>query len=375
MTMDNRSTSSFGDYSSLLSNSGVKVFDASARVLHASNQYAGYGFIALLGLAQRLQVNFLPPTWHAIASVFGKGGQATINYALLESPLSLALKIFNPSLEDPLKEIVQEMAVLSHPAVRSHEHIVRLQGLSFEILSEDEVRPMLVFQRSHLGDLSQFVRSERFKHLSIGGKLNLCADVGFAFRDMHHNRNDLLLQSLFESKRVTGIIHGDIKPSNVLVFENGSRIVAKVADFGCATHFQSEDDMISLPISEPWNAPEHKGQNFYPLQAKRADLYSFALLCAWLLSETGSPSSSSPTNLAFVGVAQYTSKISLLRHLKTSNDEVLVAWAVSVVRNNSCLDNGTKVDLTEFFESTLTRDPQSRCIELGRLLHLLVPNR
>ena len=46
---------------------------------------------------------------------------------------------------------------------------------------------VLVFEKSHLGDLHRFERLKKFKSLSMDDKLNLCTDVGIAIKDMHNN--------------------------------------------------------------------------------------------------------------------------------------------------------------------------------------------
>lgn len=58
-------------------------------------------------------------------------------------------------------------------------------------------------------------------------------------------------------------------------------------DFGFSTIFASQDDRLQLPISRPWNAPEldRPSREWAPSQAKLTDLYSFGLLCFWLLFE------------------------------------------------------------------------------------------
>lgn len=86
----------------------------------------------------------------------------------------------------------------------------------------------------------------------------------------------------------TGIIYGDIKPQNMLVFEDDSRIIAKVVDFGCAICYQGDNDWVSMPKLEPWCAPEHEDRKFRPLESKQMDVYSFSLLCTWLLFKAGS---------------------------------------------------------------------------------------
>ena len=183
--------SSIGQYSSLADHPDTKSFGSSATPTLASSQYANYDFIAVLGLAQRLHIPFLPITWQAGLGQIGEGGQARINQALANIQISFAFKHFDHPEPKPFQQTVQEMVVLSHPIIRDHEHIVRLEGVCWDIPSDHEVWPVLVFQKTHLGDLQRFARLKRFDNLSMADKLNLCADIGIAIRDMHHNGNIL----------------------------------------------------------------------------------------------------------------------------------------------------------------------------------------
>ena len=183
----NQSLSSFGEYDSLASDHNTKTLGPSATPACAAKQYADYGFIAILGLAQRLKIRFLTITWQAPLGRIGKGGQAGINQALVNVQTSFAFKRFDHRPHDPFRETVQEMVVLSHPVIRKHEHIVRLKGICWDIPDDDHVWPVLVFQKTHLGDLHRFTRLERFKNLSIEDRLNLCVDIGIAISNMHHN--------------------------------------------------------------------------------------------------------------------------------------------------------------------------------------------
>jgi serine/threonine protein kinase len=80
-----------------------------------------------------------------------------------------------------------------------------------------------------------------------------------------------------------GIIHGDIKPENVLIFGNKTDgFVAKSSDFGYST-IVAGDDRINMPKSHPWYAPEHHHRGFKHDGAKKMDAYSFGMLCLWLL--------------------------------------------------------------------------------------------
>ena len=165
------------------------VFSISARPVHASKHYADYCFIALLGLAQRLKVKVLPIMWQTRLGQVGSGGQAGINQSLLNIETSLAFKLFDRPQQHPLRAIAQEMVVLSHPVVRNHNHVIALEGICWDITDDDEVWPVLVFPKSHLGDLKDFSKREVFQNLPIEDKLKLCTDVGIAIRDMHCNGN------------------------------------------------------------------------------------------------------------------------------------------------------------------------------------------
>ena len=187
MTSVNQTSTISSSQDSLALSVSTKTLGESARPVNASQVYANYDFIDFLGLAQRLRVPFLPITWQAPLSPIGRGGQGTINQALANAQTSFAFKLFKHPQYQPFREIAQEMAILSHPAVRTHEHIANLQGVCWDIPSADQVWPVLVFEKSHLGDLYRFSNTESFAELTIDDKLNLCADIGMALRDMHGN--------------------------------------------------------------------------------------------------------------------------------------------------------------------------------------------
>ena len=179
--------------------------------------------------------------------------------------------------------------------------------------------------------------------------------------------------------QTAGIVHGDIKPGNVLAFEDGSRFVAKVANFGLATCFQSHNDLILMPRSEPWNAPEHHDPHIKAEQGKQMDVYSFGILCFWLIFKAGS-SVDLPLPLdmtlevgQFFSFEQNQPKENLLQIWR--RDHKLIDWVCWLVRQDSRFDDSKKDCLMLFFRSTLAFDPQSRCTEFSKLLGLLTPSR
>ena len=167
----------------------------------------------------------------------------------------------------------------------------------------------------------------------------------------------------------------------MLIFEDDSRIVAKVADFGFATCFQdhSSSTSILMPEIEPWNAPEWHDRSFKPEQAKRMDVYSFGLLCFWLIFKAGSsvdlplPPDTILENGQFISFERNQPKQNILQ-IWRKNDK-LVRWISWLVREDNRFDTNTKNRLVLFFRSTLAFKPQERCTDFRQLLDLLVPNR
>ena len=84
------------------------------------------------------------------------------------------------------------------------------------------------------------------------------------------------------------VIHGDIKPENVLIFmtqidDDLDDYTAKVADFGYSTYFAEVDELIKMPQSPFWCAPEWHHRGFRVSDAMKMDAYSFGMLSLWLL--------------------------------------------------------------------------------------------
>ena len=178
----------------------------------------------------------------------------------------------------------------------------------------------------------------------------------------------------------SGIIHGDIKPENVLAFDENSRICPKVADSGLATCFQGHDEWVTLPKSEPWNAPEYHGRSMMPEEAQRMDIYSFGLMCFWLLFKAGSSGDAlDPGTLlepdSFVDFERPWSEKNLLQRWKTDPQDKIVEWVCWLVRKDQHIDIDIEKNLQRFFQSTLAYEPQSRSTDLAKLVGLLDPTR
>ena len=172
----------------------------------------------------------------------------------------------------------------------------------------------------------------------------------------------------------TDMVHGDMKPQNVLVFRNnGNEYRARVIDFGYAARYADEEHRIKLPISFPWNAPEHDrlGREWTLSQAKKVDIFSFGMTCFWFLFESlisGTLSESRNGNLA---LAEEETSLVTLSRIKRQ----LRGLTRQLIAEHRELREYKAAALEIFFSITLNEDPAERQFGLRRLLNELPPQR
>ena len=177
------------------------------------------------------------------------------------------------------------------------------------------------------------------------------------------------------------MIHGDIKPQNVLVYKDAAGETSiKVADFGYSTFaasetFATDGDLfqgaaaarVYLPKSRPWNAPEHHFGEFTVSGAKKTDVYSFGMLCLWVLFGS-THAECMPKDISFdASTGPHTS----LEQLKESNQ-------LETVTNNLVdliplvhFSAEHRIRLKEIFNLTVQLNSENRASDLGRLVGLL----
>lgn len=341
----------------------------SATLASAAATNTPYDLLTFVGIAQSLNIDFLPITWDADQATIGQGGTAEISQSPVNLETAFAFKRLSPvdsALSEAqhttiFKALIAEISVLGHRSLRGHGSINRLEGICWDIEPENErVWPVFVFEKTQHGDLKRFMERGAGTRLDLRNRLRLCAEIATAVSDLQMNgeqsSNVLCLNTMTDSK--TGVVHGDIKPANVLVFENDSKqYTAKVADFGYSTLLGGTDDAVLMPRTPHWTAPEWHHRPIDIASAIRMDVYSFGLLCLWLLFYHSGKTESRD----FYQDLESEKEKSMLAHQLVDEMEVT--------------DDDLRSNLYQLFDLSLALDPSERCSNLGQLVYLLAPDR
>lgn len=178
--------------------------------------------------------------------------------------------------------------------------------------------------------------------------------------------------SVTQLRTLPGIVHGDIKPENVLIYKGGTGFyTARVSDAGYSTQWVNEEDRIKMPKSWPWYAPEHDRDRFKPAQARKMDIFSFGMLCLWVLFEkylsgiTPLPQDVSWAERYFQGKEKTHLSKNTLEDLKRGDELTMFAQQLVLAERN--IDNDKKQTLERLFRTSLGCNPDERNASPGEL--------
>ncbi|KAF8712756.1 hypothetical protein HU200_028525 [Digitaria exilis] len=175
------------------------------------------------------------------SNVIGKGGFGEVYKGILDSQVVAIKKSINVE-ESQEKQFANEIIIQSRVI---HKNITRLIGCCLEV----DV-PMLVYE---------------FMSLSLDKRLNIAAGAaGLAY--MH-------------SKTSTTILHGDIKPSNILLDND---FTAKISDFGISRLIAIDKTHTNFVVGDMCYMDPIYLQS--GLLTKQSDVYSFGVTLLELLT-------------------------------------------------------------------------------------------
>jgi len=188
-----------------------------------------------------------------------------------------------------------------------------------------------------------------------------------------------------------GVVHCDINPRNILLYldpHDEPGVIDRpdhpftvtqpgavvMADFGFS-RYGADDDLIRLPRSEPWDAPEWHDREFTLEAARRADVYAFGLVCFWLWFRDD--------DLSHLGFPEFTIRdaflngradvIAALQGKKRNKTAAMVEWSLELLAAKKDLQGRIRFQMERLFTMALAQDPASRTSDIQSLLSILAP--
>ncbi|SCO40934.1 related to death-associated protein kinase 1 [Fusarium fujikuroi] len=188
-----------------------------------------------------------------------------------------------------LAAAINEIRVLSNETIRQCDFIVSMLAISWsESPSVGRFWPQVLLEAADEGTLAEYLYSNKADFKS---QLAISMNIGRALQFLHAH----------------GIVHADLKPTNVLVFTSGfdehqhdlldktglPPIQAKLCDFGYAVildDYKSENMFQARIGSLPWMAPELDAEEPIRLEdLHKTDIYSLGLLTASIFMNACTP--------------------------------------------------------------------------------------
>ena len=161
---------------------------------------------------------------------------------------------FTNDINSRMNSILQELEVMGGREARYHSSFPKVYGMTWEELLSPAgpqfYRPILIVEAA-IGNLLDYVRLGKLDHPKRH-------ETEARFIISLHSAMNFLHKSC-------GFMHGDMKPSNVLLFYDsigaGQTVEAKLADFGFAQSVYDRPGKDGLPKIGPgttpyWSAPE-----------------------------------------------------------------------------------------------------------------------
>ncbi|KAI5849665.1 hypothetical protein DFP73DRAFT_541473 [Morchella snyderi] len=192
-------------------------------------------------------------------------------------------------VEERLEAVFLEIRVLTHPAIYLHKNVVDFLGISWqcelpeiepgqkEFLPPKQI-PVILLEYAKHGTLADFLQTDLYASMTFNARANLCRDIAQGLAVLHKNK----------------IVHGDLKPDNVLIFEDSESglnlaktggVRAKLADFGFSVGYSTREEIYTLRgRTWPWNDPEWDASHTWS-QLEKTDVFSYGLLAWTILSK------------------------------------------------------------------------------------------
>ncbi|XP_051221260.1 wall-associated receptor kinase 1-like [Lolium perenne] len=192
------------------------------------------------------------------SNLIGKGGFGEVYKGLLDNKLVAVKKPINGSALES-EQFTNEVIIQSQVI---HKNIVKLIGCCLEVDA-----PMLVYEFISQGSLHDILhKNNNNVVLSLDTRLNIAAQSADGLAYMH-------------SKANITILHGDVKPANILLDDN---FVAKISDFGISRLLARDKQHTGSVIGDMnYMDPLYLQEG---LLTEKSDVYSFGVVILELIS-------------------------------------------------------------------------------------------
>lgn len=251
-----------------------------------------------------------------------------------------------------ITSFIKELQVLGHPPMRAHQNITSFLGIAWEDGSDGKtVWPVMCLEYAGHGTLAEFQSPQAA--LSLQMKTQILLDVAFGVEALH----------------MCGIVHGDVKAKNVLMFPDSAdptNIIAKVSDFAdvwIVADLPKDQPVLvnrgSISECSPEFGSEVACDDLYKI-----DSYSFGLL-VWRVLLDGKDPFLEPFQRRPTNSDTYKSFV-----LSTKNSDRPHQWALDF--GNSLKKRGeSSPNASEIFSLTLQRDLARRSRQWQYICELL----
>ncbi|MDQ8203493.1 serine/threonine-protein kinase [Pelagicoccus sp. SDUM812003] len=198
--------------------------------------------------------------YYHITHFLGKGGSGFVYEANQEAPVkrTVALKILRPG-RDSQKVIARFEAERQTLAMMEHHNIASV----IDAGTTEQGHPYFVMERVRGTRITDFCQET---NASLEERLRLLISVCAAIQHAHQK----------------GIIHLDLKPSNILISQIEERPIPKVIDFGIAQAIaeqclsDGDETQISLAGTPKYMSPEQSSGEF--TSDTRSDIFSLGVI-------------------------------------------------------------------------------------------------